>query len=356
MTTRRALLKTGVGAAAVPILPGCAEPPQFDPTAFDPAGRAAEIDAVALALQGFADGPHLEDADPGAIQARLIERLDRHRYMQLATTAAIRAAIEEDFRGGRVVEVDGWLLSETEYALMKYAAHLHRLAGSSSESPPVPFSIAEVAEIVAVRGWGPQSTCVGRGFNEQADGHSSIWVGFEGQAPAGLYIMIGDQSVITAKGAGVLTSRIDGDLLHAMLAEEGEYDISLYDPFQGTRQTIGQFKVVGTREAAKTEDGRDSTVFKPVASWGPTRTARSTPFNAQPNGDSAFWINTPCAPNDTVVTLGDTPLATTVTQGSITARLANATVLDQAGRLPLRLTHAATGESVLVGEFEIQPQ
>ncbi|MDZ4348367.1 MAG: hypothetical protein U1A22_02410 [Xanthomonadaceae bacterium] len=351
MTTRRALLKSGAGVAALLLLPGCAEPP-----AFDPASRAAEIDAIALSLQGFANGSYLDDAHPESLRAQLIERLDRHRRLGMATPVVIRVAIEEDFRDGKIAEIDGWLLSETEHVLLKYSAHLHRLAGSSSESRPVPFSEAEEAEIVTLRNWGPQSTCVGRGFNEQADGHSSIWVGFDGVAPTGLFIMIGDQSVITAKGAGVLTSRIEGDLLRSMLEQERSYAVSLYDPFQGKRQLVGQFAVVGTAEAARTEAGKESTVFKPVARWGPTRTRQSTPFNAQPNGDSAFWINTPCAPHDTMVTLGDTALETTVTQGSVTARLTNPDLLDRTGRLPLRLTHPPTGESVLVGEFEIQPQ
>ncbi len=52
-----------------------------------------------------------------------------------------------------------------------------------------------------------------------------------------------------------------------------------------------------------------------IVEWGPQEVMAGAPFNPQPNGSNALWIRTRHAAFDTVASLNDVPLATTVHPG-----------------------------------------
>jgi hypothetical protein len=88
---------------------------------------AAALSAIALMPAGVADALRVSGGRPGQALGRLI--LDRiglseavalvrkhERVFAGASTQSLGEAIAADFRGGRTMRVDGWMLSRTECA------------------------------------------------------------------------------------------------------------------------------------------------------------------------------------------------------------------------------------------------
>ncbi|GIR69309.1 MAG: hypothetical protein CM15mP74_05600 [Halieaceae bacterium] len=82
-------------------------------------------------------------------------------------------AVRRDYLSGDVVEVEKYLLSETEALFVRYALENQGLVDVAYEAPAPEVVDGHIASEVK---FGPGFTVVGRVFNEQPDGHGGIWV------------------------------------------------------------------------------------------------------------------------------------------------------------------------------------
>lgn len=82
-----------------------------------------------------------------------------------------------------------------------------------------------------------------------------------------------------------------------------------------------------------------------VLNWGPQDIVAGAPFNMQPDGNSALWVQTRNAPQDMVIELGGVPLKSFVhSAGDLVTALVPAELTQQPCQLQLILRSAETGE------------
>ena len=346
---RRQLLRTAIATTVSMVMPGLAQASGR----FHRDGRAHELDALARRLRGFQAHSSLHSHDVGAIRRRLLRRLEQPPFAQETLADAIRMIVASDYLEQRHVEIDGWRVSEFEYDLLILSAWVHQKSESSHASPAQDPASARVADILEIREWGPRSICIDNRTGIQRSGSPGIWVAFEGEAPSGIALLIDGVVTPVALGNNTLSARIDPEKDRSIMAEAGRYSIELYDPFQGVRQYVGTCVVRDAPGRSKSGMGIASSVFSAVDDWGPRSTRVGKPFNVSVDGASVLWVSTFCAPQDTMVTLGDQRLEATVGGSVISAKLINPHLLNSPGRLPLRIFDPITQESVYVGDFVI---
>jgi len=81
-----------------------------------------------------------------------------------------------------------------------------------------------------------------------------------------------------------------------------------------------------------------------VISYGPKEICANNPFNLQPNGDSAIWVTTKNATSDSVIVLGDTPLASSAhPNGGVVTAIVPKHLYCQPGEFQLYLQDTSTG-------------
>lgn len=349
MISRRSFLVRAVLAGAVTLaLSSCRDAPDKYH-----AEVSAELDATALAVKGY-DASHLAGKeDPAALRQRLVAQLATGYEPGKPLADAVGRVVSKDYEDDRTVEVGGWVMSRTEADLIAYAALLHAKAGTTAAAERHSVDSAQEAQFVTIKNWGPNLSCAGQGFNVQSDGHSSLWVGLDGEPPQGLSVLLNGVQVPTTQVGALMTTRLDGADFDNLFGKAGDILVQVYDPNQGLKQTVGTFTVAEGGEFATTLAGKPSTVFREVSNWGPRATPALTPFNVQADESSAFWIGTACAPGRAIVRLGDTELTTTVGSGTISAKLSGLEAIKSPGKLPLTLFDPVTKESILVGEFEV---
>lgn len=311
---------------------------------------AEELDPVVDGLVGFDESRWASPVDLDERLQRLAVHVVPRRTPGMPLRSFLQALVRQEHLDGQVVERDGWVLSVTEDMLLDYASARHAGRGSTARRPPPTLADAIDGEVARVDAWGPHATCVGQSFNAQSDGHSSLWITLQETAPAGVVVGIGSRVVRTTRSGALLTTRIDGRLFDEVTGRAAALPVWLFDPHAGRRQQVGMFHVHEGDEAAMTEDGQASSAFRRVAAWGPQESPVGEGFNIQPDGSSAFWIQSRCAPPQTEIFLGTQQLRATVSMDLLTANL-----VDQAGRrgdvLPLVLRDPLSGERVLVGHF-----
>jgi hypothetical protein len=293
-----------------------------------------------------------EDQPTEAIKADLEQRLlaDLADPAGQATISdTVDRAIRNDFSAGRIVEVDGWQLSETECRLAALAA-----AQQGFETAQVPEGPKErYAEFVEVEAWGPQATVQGQAFNEQPDGHSGIWVKAAG-APASVVLQFDGKTQGTQVYAGHLTSGLRGEYIHEVIDTPGVYRVELYDKATLTRQVLGDFTVNASGDQSQ-KVSEDQLAACKINSWGPNKGKAGEAFNRQPSGASAFWVRTNCAANGSQMLLDGAALKTTVHKDLLTAKVPNGHRLE-AGSHELDL-RVGNGPQVLkVGTLVIEPR
>jgi len=95
--------------------------------------------------------------------------------------------------------------------------------------------------------------------------------------------------------------------------------------------------------------------LRQVTNWGPQTTKPDTPFNVQPNGDSAFWIVGAGEPDVTVV-LGNQELQTFVANNLVSANVPTSLLHELMAKprvLELHLVNAKLGARQKVGDFVV---
>ncbi|MEP6389974.1 MAG: LTA synthase family protein [Halioglobus sp.] len=96
--------------------------------------------------------------------------------------------------------------------------------------------------------------------------------------------------------------------------------------------------------------------FCDIEAWGPVSTKERQPFNLQPNGNSAFWIKTECAPENVSIMFDDNPIKTTRNLPIITGGFKAESYLSRPGKYDVKLYDPASGKTKEVGQLHIQAQ
>lgn len=345
MRRREVIKLAGLAAGSVSLgwLVACADSEDAGGNLDDRLGNLLGIGDVAGAcVAALAERNHV-DAET------LADQLRRQWSNRPSADRDIAGAIQSDYLAGRTLTVDEWQLSHTECELIALA----RLSGQISGEA---IAVAEeFSDFVEVDNWGPQSTCEGMPFNQQSDGHSGIWVSIsEGLTPATVLLFDGkvQQSHIHEKA---LTSGLRGDYMDEVLSAPGDYPVELLDRSSGRRQRIGTFSVNPVGQRALLGDGSRSSSFSAVSNWGPQQARSGEAFNEQPDGSSAFWVQTDCPAPGAILRLEGQDLVTRVQGdiGLVSALLPADRVLSP-GKHVLELHDPASGESLRVGVLEIR--
>jgi hypothetical protein len=355
MLTRRRLITTTAQAAMagafLPFLPACTESIPLPESVL--IGRSPLVDFLLTYSNVSYAGPTCAtklglqpDTEPLALQQALSASLDE----KLASLAGrdigqrLQQAAQTDFTQDRVLDIDGWQLSETECQAAALAASMQGF------TEPVEVALAPPTEIdfVEVTNWGPRSTLQGETFNEQPDGHSGIWIKASGIPPATIMLFDGkpQNSEVYAEH---MTSGIHGKFMNTTITQPGVHTIDLYDRSQNRIQRLGEFEVL------------ERTVPVPfykcrIATWGPVQTVEGETFNEQPSGSSAVWIRTNCAQDGVVVMMDGNDLVTTIRQrdGLVTARVEKGHELA-AGDYRLELRFGDSGNVLPIGDMKVNP-
>jgi len=352
MKRREFIVASALSAALLAGLGGCSGEPAAGPGVAG-SENAGALDALARRVKGFDADALPAGRDPLEARDRLLGRLAQAGDPGQSLEAALQAAIREDHAQGRTEEVDGWVLADTELDLLVYSASLHRQAGASTRLAAVTPATATLEDFVTIKAWGPQRTCAGSGFNVQSDGHSSLWLQLNADAPVGLVVLVAGREVLTTQANGLVTTRFYARDLERDFSKPGSVRLELFHPGRGIRQVVGEFTVTEGGEFATTTTGQASTVFRKVDGWGPRQTGPGQAFNPQGEHDSALWISTACAPRDTRVRFGTELLDTQVGPDTVTARLRGTKAIAAEGSVPVHLVDTLTGEEVLLGTFQI---
>lgn len=223
------------------------------------------------------------------------------------------ALIRKDFVDDRVINIKGWMLSETECQMIALAASLqgYREAKLPEKTQP------KIGQIAEVENWGPKSTVQGEKFNEQPDGHSGLWVKTDGVSVSVLVVFAGKNQA-TQVYSDLITSGLRGQYMHDVINTPGEYSVALYDRSKQLIQPIGQFQVVEPGLPAHNMETADLDNCL-VEEWGPNHAKTGKPFNPQPGGESAFWVKTNCALDGSTLILDGVYLETAVSKNLLTA-------------------------------------
>ncbi|MEP0203562.1 MAG: LTA synthase family protein [Halioglobus sp.] len=96
------------------------------------------------------------------------------------------------------------------------------------------------------------------------------------------------------------------------------------------------------------------TGFCEIEAWGPKIAHVGQPFNLQPNGNSAFWIKTECAPTEVAIVFDDKLIKTTRNLPLITGGLKAESYLSRPGKYDVKLYDPNTGDTQEVGQLHIK--
>lgn len=287
-----------------------------------------------------------EPPDGESLRTQIARDLSATGAEDLAEQA--RLAIAANFERSEVCELDGWTLSVTECRMGALAF----LAGIESTRPLE----HQQTEILKLENWGPRSVSAGEPFNEQPNGNSALWLRFSSLERGNYLIRFGDYDMITSvhPDRNVITS----DLTPAQSIEAtslgGKIPVTLVDRSSGRQQLLGMFEVKG--QLTSEELARRSRELR-ILGWGPRRTRIGQGFNHQPDGSSAFWVQTGGShrkDGNYVLMLGDIPMRTTVREKLITASLPPDIVSDLvgvAGALTLVLVDNDLEKQHEIGKF-----
>jgi hypothetical protein len=349
MLTRRKLITIAVQAAlagtCLPLLPACTEPVGDTGAVlierselvdllltFSGVSYAGPVCALKLGLGPQTNPLNLQQS----LHATLLEKLSSGKQ-DTDIGQRLQQLSRQDFVADRVLDIEGWQLSETECQANALAASLQGFTEALQAEKTAPIK----ADFVEVENWGPRSTIEGETFNEQPDGHSGIWIKASGVPPATV-LMFSNVSQSTNIYADHLTSGLRGTFMKTIIAKPGKYSVDLYDQDRHRIQHLGEFEVVARKEPLPFEQCR-------VAAWGPQQAVSGQPFNEQASGASAFWIRTNCTLDDGVVVFEGRKLKTTIRpqDGLITASMPDGHTLAP-GSYPLKLLFADSGVEVAV--------
>jgi hypothetical protein len=321
MLTRRKLIAHTVQSilalGSIQYVSGCSQDDDEQPQGSPLHEYALGMVGISYIGAGCIEQNGFDSSTPDAeLQLVLVERL-QGLFATSGTQGSFQqkldALIRKDFAGSRVIEVDGWQLSETECQLAALAASLqgHR------EAKPLEKIQPRTGQIVEVKDWGPKSTTQGDKFNEQPDGHSGLWFRAHG-APVSVVVVFAGKNQKTQVYPDLLTSGLRSQFMREVINAPGEYSVTLYDKTRRLIQPVGKFHVL--EPGLPAPDMEDVDLDKcSVKDWGPNRAQAGKPFNPQPGGESSFWIKTNCALDGSTLILDGKHLDTTVGKNLLTA-------------------------------------
>jgi len=298
------------------------------------AKAAVGVHQIGLTVAG------LDSFSPQSAERTLLARLALEQGARAQTSeifAALDQTIKADYAAHNTVQVNEYILSDTEALFITYALVQQGLDGTTYTAPK-----PEIKEGIISAGArsGPTYTVVGQIFNEQPDGHGGIWVLAE-NTPPGTVIAVNGRPIKTRWKAKSLVGAVYDIDLQELIARPAKHQISLLVPATGMHQVVGQLTVGPRPPAALLEDGTPSTVFCEVKKW-------STPVS---KGKETVRVDTFCGPRSTAVYIGDTALTTRIFPNRIEAML-DRSVLP-AGEHPVRLIDTRSGEAVALGSFKV---
>lgn len=93
--------------------------------------------------------------------------------------------------------------------------------------------------------------------------------------------------------------------------------------------------------------------FCPIKDWGPKQAELGRGFNTQPNGLSAFWVKTNCAPIGSKIRINTQEIETTVALPIITAAVDDKLIFSKEGGYQIELIDSKTGKTQKVGIFTV---
>ncbi len=358
---RRQFIVRGVGGLSLlalgAALPGCR--PQSSGVVVEPIEGLLDNPALAVIQQLRGTTPiarawverHAAGMpDRGQLERRLLAILETDEPVHANAPhfgERLAAAVSRDFQAGRLCEIEGWLLSETECVA---AATRLTVFGDNEPAEEAPWREGHLADVA---NWGPQATTQGVGVNVQPDGHSGLWFQIDHAAPW-LRIEIDGVALPTNIAEHVVTSGLYGEQRDHILATPGEYAIALIDPMQRIRQPIGVFTVSAPPPYLTLADGSTS-VFCAVEAWGPDGNHAGRPANPQPDDHDGLWFRTACAPDEVQVLYDGDPLATTNDRGNgLVTALIPGSHYAVAREARIQLHDPVSGEVLDVGVFAVR--
>jgi hypothetical protein len=362
MLSRRKLIVTAVHGAlllgGVSCLVGCSEPDSPTEAARDLTSSSSPTDLMeyvlgmqAVGYLGLSCLPAIgfaEDTPEQQLQTALTGQLED----QLAADSLrdnieqqLEQIIRADFANHRLVDIEGWQLSETECRL---AALSFVLKGDQAAATPVAVELTP-GEVVGVVNWGPQTTYKGEKFNEQPDGHSGLW--FKAQdTPVSAILVFAGKNQSTQMYADSFTSGLRGEFMQQVINTPGEYSVELLDKASQLIQKIGTFRVLDPPATAEATDLDQCE----IENWGPVHSPAGQPFNPQPSGDSAFWVGTNCALAGSRLIFAGAKLKTTVHDNFLTAPVPAGHELEP-GTYSLEIQLGDSEGRLKVGDFLVEP-
>lgn len=309
-------------------------------------GANAYLEKYALQLKGLKF-----NSDKTLEVKQLEEKLYSRNWSNVDSvkkfTTRLNEIISVDFSEGRTVNFNGWILSEFEKDMVMYALYLKEKNGVLIENDSVTFESAKLHDFLDIKGWGPQSTCQGMAFNQQSDGHSSQYF-FTGPYNGTLRVYLNGSPLPTTKGAEFISTKVGDEMFEKHITTAGLLEVMIYDPARGVKQKVGLFEVYSKSASALLSNGKKSKSFGAIKKWGPQTLLlpQLHDFDKHP-----LWIETRCAPRDSVIMVGETPLKTTVGTTLVTGVFPDMDLPVPLGEYTVQLFSSSSNESVVVGKI-----
>ena len=252
--------------------------------------------------------------------------------------SALTELMRKDFANGNTLEVNKFILSDSEALFIRYALSLQQLEDTAYTMPKLEIRDGTLSNAT---NFGPKSTVVGQIFNEQADGHGGIWVQAE-NSPPGTVITVNDEPIKTRWRSTTLTGAVYDEHLAALIARPAKHVIAIQNTSLGLRQVLGHLVVKPRPPAAILDDETPSTVFCEIDQWR----------IQDAKGLERIRVKTLCAPRSAAVYVGDTSLTTKIYNDRLDATLDRS--VFAAGNYQVRLVDPVSNESVNLGYLDIE--
>ena len=182
-----------------------------------------------------------EDSSAETIRSMLEAALQATGATDIPDQAML--AVEQDFRDGRLCELDGWVLSLNECRLSALAY----LSGwpATEEQTLGPLVGLRESELLELEDWGPRSGAPTEPFNPQPNGNSALWFRFSRVEEKRFMVFFGGHRMITAihPDRNIITAGLTPSQSAIATASEGGIPITLVDFSGGRKQHLGWFTV-----------------------------------------------------------------------------------------------------------------
>ena len=286
---------------------------------------------------------------PEAAVKKWPDLLRKHTFVAGAITEAANTAASiqiKDPSGFRILASN----SSLSFSYRIYPESCHKTIETDIKvNQPSP------ARFCPIKKWGPQQTFLGQPFNVIKDGRSAFWLETE-CAPDYPEIHLDGQPIQTQKRLPIITAALEAT---KVINKPGRHKLELVDGASGESRFIGNFLVINPahlpEKPKKKKKNRQNTTarFCPIKKWGPKKLTAGMPFNQQPDGSSAFWLVTDCAPPGAVAYLGGRPLKTVGGPPQLAALVAPGTEPTRPGTFTFSLKDPSSGKKLEIGTVRV---